>query len=257
MLIQYAAHDGRRRNYQIDIGKTYRESVLRWYPRFSVPWVDAVILTHDHADACMGLDELRTVQRLPEKFDPTNMAEQRAQIEATPVFVHARHLQQIRRCFPYLMQQVSTVARFTAKLDWIELADYQTFSCPGGLDITTVPVEHGKDYICQAFIFGEKARVAYLSDLTKVPERTMQLLEQRPIDLLVVDTLFEDTHAVHFGIKDAIALARQLRPKRTLLVGMSDQFEHHETNARLRQYLTSDGLDIQLAHDGLYVDLEL
>jgi len=47
------------------------------------------------------------------------------------------------------------------------------------------------------------------------------------------------------------------KPNRTLLVGMSDVFEHHETNERLHEYLKIDNLDIQLAHDGLHIDLRL
>merc|ERR1711920_768068 len=99
-------------------------------------------------------------------MDVTNMAAQRDEILPLPIFVGARHLPRIRECFPYLMQQVGSVARFTAKLDWIEISDYQTFTCPGGLQVQTLPVEHGKDYICQAFVFGAKQRVAYLSDVT-------------------------------------------------------------------------------------------
>ena len=80
------------------------------------------------------------------------------------------------------------------------------------------------------------------------------------------------------GLEDALALVRSLRPRRTLLVGVSDLFEHHGTNARLRGLL-AEGLDVQarpgacsqqsasqgsrpprsdeVASDGLYVDLDL
>lgn len=48
----------------IDVGKTFRESILRWLPRLSpaVEILDSVILTHEHADAMMGLDDLRGMQ---------------------------------------------------------------------------------------------------------------------------------------------------------------------------------------------------
>lgn len=261
MLIQYAAPDRRVRNIQIDVGKTYRESLLRWYPLFDVPWIDAVILTHDHADAILGLDDLRTVQKLPTQIDVTNQAGARADTDPLPVFLGARHMPHVRRVFPYLIPKkdsaATAVARFTAKLDWIELADFQTFVCPGGLEVMNLPVQHGSDYICQAFVFGSKDRVAYLSDVSAVPAETLEVLERAPIDLLVVDCLFECTHATHFGLHDALALIRRLRPRRALLVGMSDQFEHHETNKQLHALQDKEGLDVQLAHDGQYVDLDL
>lgn len=31
---------------------------------------------------------------------------------------------------------------------------------------------HGEDYICLGFLFGEKSRVAYISDVSRIPEST-------------------------------------------------------------------------------------
>ena len=53
------------------------------------------------------------------------------------------------------------------------------------------------------------------------------------------------------------ALARRFQPRRTLLVGMSHDMEHHECNARLRELLRPEALDVQLAHDGQFVRLNL
>jgi hypothetical protein len=47
---------------QIDAGKTFRESMVRWYPRIGVKGLDAIVLTHDHADAILGLDDVRGLQ---------------------------------------------------------------------------------------------------------------------------------------------------------------------------------------------------
>mmetsp|Transcript_37640 Transcript_37640/g.70356 ORF Transcript_37640/g.70356 Transcript_37640/m.70356 type:complete len:349 (+) Transcript_37640:34-1080(+) len=262
MLIQYAAADGGISNIQIDVGKTYRESLLRWYPVYRVPWIDAVILTHDHADAILGCDDLRTVQKASKPVDQTSAASRMAGASVLPVFVSPRHMPVLRSVFPYLMpkeEKSSTngVVRFVAKLDWKEVADFETFACPGGLEVTTLPVLHGKDYICQAFAFGRKDRVAYLSDVSAVPPETLAFLEREPIHLLILDTLYETSHATHFGLQDALTLIRRLRPQRALLVGISDAFEHHATNLRLSALRKSEGLDVQLAYDGQYVDVDL
>lgn len=260
MLIQYVAPSGDVYNVQIDMGKTFRESMLRWYPRFQVPWLDAVVLTHDHADAMMGLDDLRSVQRLPDTAKPGQMYDARSETQAIPVFVGARHMPTVHRCFPYLVEthaKKSAVARYVAKIDWRKFVDFETFTCPGGLEITSVPVWHGTDYTCQAFVFGSDERVAYLSDVSAVPDDTMALLEQAPIDILVVDCLFEGPHPVHFGIEQALALVRRLRPKKSFFVGMSDTFEHHATNVRLSKLRSAEGLDVQLAHDGHFVNVNL
>lgn len=31
---------------------------------------------------------------------------------------------------------------------------------------------HGEDYICLGFLFGEKSRVAYISDVSRIPAST-------------------------------------------------------------------------------------
>lgn len=50
-------------NVLIDCGKTFREAALRVFPRYGVADLSAVILTHEHADACFGLDDLREFNR--------------------------------------------------------------------------------------------------------------------------------------------------------------------------------------------------
>lgn len=260
MLIQYTGSDGEARNVQIDAGKTFRENLLRWYPRFGVPFVDAVIITHCHADATMGIDDLRAVQPLPASSVPGQAYLAVKDTAETPVFVASRHMPRMRAMFPYLMPEAvkaQTVPRFVARLQWNEVEDFASFTCPGGLEVMLLPVQHGRDYICAAFLFGKKEKVGYLSDVSAVPAATMAMLEKAPLDLLVLDCLLETSHPVHFGMEDVLPLVRKLRPRRTLLVGMSDSFEHHETNARLRTLLATEGLDIQLAHDGLHVDMML
>jgi hypothetical protein len=78
------------------------------------------------------------------------------------------------------------------------------------------------------------------------------------IDLLVVDALaMSYEHPTHFSVSQAIELCRQLRPQRCLLVGMGSEIEYEEVNRELRKYLDTEGMDIQLAHDGLVVDIDL
>jgi phosphoribosyl 1,2-cyclic phosphodiesterase len=50
---------------QIDACKTFREGVLRWYPRHGVTSLDGIVLTHDHADAILGLDDVSVALHKP------------------------------------------------------------------------------------------------------------------------------------------------------------------------------------------------
>ena len=46
-------------NIMIDVGKFFYESAINLFPRYNIKKIDSIILTHTHADAVGGLDDLR------------------------------------------------------------------------------------------------------------------------------------------------------------------------------------------------------
>lgn len=73
----------------VDCGKTFRDTVARVWPRLEPPLrrIDALLLTHPHADAFMGMDCLREVA----PSDPVH------------VYCHAPTYERVRAAFPYLV----------------------------------------------------------------------------------------------------------------------------------------------------------
>jgi hypothetical protein len=53
----------------IDVGKTFRDSVLSWFGGLRVAQIDSVLISHKHADAIGGLDDLRDLQRMHVSID--------------------------------------------------------------------------------------------------------------------------------------------------------------------------------------------
>ena len=263
--------------YQIDAGKTFREAALRWYPRNEIACLDALILTHEHADACFGLDDIRGFQV--------------GKKGALPVYCSRRDLDSLERRFDYLMpgfMQDKSVKRWVSQLDFNVIEPYKAFTLPGGLKIMPVMVWHGEDYECMGFMFGEHERIAYLSDVSRIPEATDVMLRGGPVpgstgdegprengqsngngtsgdddrflDLLIVDCLFMDReHPTHFNFHQSMACIRSLRPKRALLVGMSHDFDYDSVNERLRteREVLCGGADVMMARDGLSLDVYL
>lgn len=43
----------------IDVGKNFQAAAVEWFPKYGLREIDAVIITHAHADAMNGLDDLR------------------------------------------------------------------------------------------------------------------------------------------------------------------------------------------------------
>ena len=300
MLIRFVDAAGASRHVQIDVGKTFRESVLSVYARHGVESLDAVLLTHDHADAVGGLDDLRALQR----FD----RETRQVLDATKVLCDTRTLAFLKQAYPYLHPKrpvklpheapfsrlnsleefmklehecglappslaapapapsaaPPAVQRFVARLEWSRFPEDATPFSVEGLVVRALPVMHGADYKSFGFGFGGVgSRVVYVSDYTELLPPTAALLdawsrESGGIALLVLDALTRDYKSpVHASLEQSVELARRYRPARTLCVGMGDELEHVATNAWLRELLRDEGLDVQLAHDGLLVPLGL
>jgi phosphoribosyl 1,2-cyclic phosphodiesterase len=244
----------------IDCGKTIRESTMRFFPRLGVQTIDAVVLTHGHADAILGLDDLRDIQ---EDTKPALVRQGMGDPEphAMPVHLNESTMKDCARCFPYLIKrQESDIARRVARIDWKVFSGYfKPFHPVAGLDLefTPVPLVHGGDYICAGFIirgkFENDSTVAYFSDVSSVPEETMEYCQALPrIDLLIIDSLLRHVaHSSHFSLDQAVELARELRPKVTRCVGMTCSLGLHETvDPELAKLLDTDGLDIRLGFDG-------
>ena len=94
-LIRFTDADGMERLVQIDCGKTFREiTAMRVYRQHGVKSIDAVLLTHDHADAVGGLDELRSLQPYSQtSFEVGNPIR---------LVCDRRTLSRCRHMFPYL-----------------------------------------------------------------------------------------------------------------------------------------------------------
>jgi phosphoribosyl 1,2-cyclic phosphodiesterase len=306
-------------NIVIDVGKTFREGALRWFPENGISSLDAIVLTHHHMDAVGGLDDVRGFQRvgfpaatttrttstkeptknssaLPVHLQPSQLpSPTRVSI---PVFLSQECLDQVSSQFPWLFpkqrqlpppsstnanassssESRPLVPRDVAALD-IHVIDenLQPFQVTEGLTMVPLPVWHGDDLISLGFAFSIPNRspstvmsttigdveqpttnVVYISDVSRmIPETLDYILNKlpQPTHILVVDALLtgDRTHPVHYNLEQAVALVKTIKPRQAYLVGMScDSFLPHE---KMNQVLREKYGNIQLAHDGLVIEL--
>ncbi|KAL5977148.1 hypothetical protein ACLOJK_021490 [Asimina triloba] len=236
LLIDYAQRDGQHNYILIDVGKTFREQVLRWFTYYKIPRVDSILLTHEHADAVLGLDDIRTVQ----PYSATN------DIDPTPIYLTQFAMDSLASKFPYLVQKKlkeGQEVRRVAQLDWrIIESNYDKPISASGLQFIPLPVMHGEDYVSLGFLFGEKSRVAYISDVSRIPESTEYETTTSTIDAFCLQSL------------DAV---KRICPKQALFIGMTHEFDHHKDNEFLEEWSRREGIPVQLAHDGLRIPIEL
>lgn len=210
----YIEVDGRR--LLIDCGPDFRTQALA----FGVTDLDAVILTHTHADHVNGLDDLRAY----------NMIHKHAvEVHASP-----ESLEDIRARFAYCFR----TAEPETYLPQLQLCETAPRFEAAGVPVTTLPVMHGRLPI-SGYRIGD---FGYLTDVSAVPDSTVGALQG--VRILITSALRRRPHPSHMTLDDSVALARRIGAEKTFFIHMSHDLEHEETNRTLPE-------GIRLAHDGL------
>ena len=206
----------------IDTTPDFRTQALR----AGLRTLDAVLLTHSHADHIMGLDDIR-----PFNFD---------RAEPIPVLGDAATLADIRRVYKYVFDDNyphSTIPRIaTAVID----APWEI----GGVRFEPLTVMHGPQPIL-AYRFG---RHAYVTDFSQLPPAAKARL--RGLDVLFLDALRRREHPTHSTLENSLALVRELQPRRAFFTHICHELGHASTSAELPP-------GVALAYDGLRLDLDL
>jgi riboflavin kinase/FMN adenylyltransferase len=207
-------------NVVIDTTPDFRQQALR----AKIERLDAILLTHGHADHILGFDDIR----------PYNFR----QNSALPVYGNVETFEILRRAFAYVFDDrpvYSTVPSVT-----LHVVD-GAFPLMG-LEFVPVPLQHG-DLEVLGYRFG---RGAYLTDFGSLPDSSLALLDD--LDVLIIDALRDTPHPTHQTVDSALALIERLKPKQAWFTHIAHDLPHAETNERLRKL----GLkNVGLAYDGL------
>jgi riboflavin kinase/FMN adenylyltransferase len=211
-------------NVLIDTTPDFRTQALR----VGINQIEAVLLTHGHADHVMGFDDLR----------PLSVGRS----QPMPVYGNKQAFEIVRRAFSYAFDgkpKLSTVPSVILKeIDGpFELL---------GVKITPVPLVHGEMTVL-GFRF---ARAAYLTDFNSVPESSFALLQG--LDDVILDALRDTPHPMHQTVEQALALVEKIKPKRAWFTHIAHDLGHAATNERLRK---QGHANVQLAYDGLKLEI--
>ncbi|XP_068651685.1 putative hydrolase C777.06c isoform X1 [Aristolochia californica] len=237
ILIRYLSSSGRQ-NILVDAGKFFYHTALRWFPLFGLRTIDAVIITHSHADAIGGLDDLR---------DWTNNVQSHI-----PIYVAKRDFEVMKKTHFYLVDTSVVIPGAAVSELQFNIIEEKPFIVHD-LKVTPLPVWHGQGYRSLGFRFGN---VCYISDVSEIPEETYSLLKD--CELLILDALRPDrSSSTHFGLPRALEEVRKIKPRQTLFTGMMHLMDHDKVNEELKKLKNSEGLDVQLSYDGLRVPVNL
>lgn len=209
-------------NIVIDVGPDFRQQMLRE----RVDNIDAVLLTHEHNDHVVGLDDVR----------PFNFMH-RKDIE---LYGTQRVLGEVQRRFPYVFH--SNPYPGAPQITLNEIKSFEELTI-GDLKIMPLPVLHG-DWPVMGFQIGP---IVYITDAKYISEEVIDLIQN--CDLLVLNTLRQKGHHSHFSLEEGIEMARKIQSRTTYFTHISHAMGRHEEVDKM----LPEG--IHLAYDGLRVQL--
>ncbi|KAJ2161089.1 hypothetical protein GGF46_001760 [Coemansia sp. RSA 552] len=242
-LLVCADHpDGRQRNILIDCGKTFFDSAVEVFVKNDIKTIDAVLLTHGHSDAMLGLDDLRQWTM--------------HQGKSIPVYCDRHTLDTVSGAFPYLVDtRKATGSGEVPRLDFRVIEEpYEPFVCQG-VAFQPLRVEHGRFSNGDPFYFTgfRFADVSYISDCSRIPDQARALVAGSKV--IILDALKWDPHPSHFGFDQALDEIRYFKPERALFTDFCHRMEHAEMERLAADIKAREGLVVDPAFDGLKVNL--
>ena len=208
----------------IDTPPDLREQALV----FRVREVDAVLITHSHADHLMGFDDIR-------RFNTINRA-------VMPIYALPEVLGEVQRIFHYVGETAAQglyrpLAAFRAVTGAFEVGDAV---------ITPVRVEHGNSSVCGWRIDCEGRSLGYVPDCAALPETAFAQLAG--VDVMVLDALRDRPHTTHLTVEDSLTALARIGAERSYLIHMCHDLEHEALQLRLPKnvFVSYDGLRISI-----------
>lgn len=193
--------------------------------------VDAVILTHLHADHVHGVDDLRIFSMRGG--------------EALPMYVAGEYAGELMARFPYIFDDTVQPNPGTTAPD-IALKTFEAGNSLtlAGFEVIPLAFPHGHVRTYGFRVGG----LGVIVDGKRIPEAAQEVLEG--VDVLVINALWwGNPHPTHFNVEEAIEAARSIGARRTFLTHMTHRLDYRELMANLPE-------GIEPAFDGLVVEID-
>ena len=258
----------------IDVGPDFRFQALK----FKICRLDAVFITHAHADHLHGIDDLRIFSHknsfamsrdrmICEKYPETDG-------EGLPVYTSERTKGYIHERFPYIFVDHDKGGGIP-KLHLIGVdrnnsSNPLVLSCKDDdIEVVPVPMMH-RNHHTNGYVFahgsgGKKSGIAYLTDCNFISDDSIEEVKKAggTIEHLVIDALREKEHSSHCNFLQALAYAERIGAKHTWFTHITHDMSHDGIQKYIEAHLKDfpklekivrDGGSVSPAYDGLILE---
>ena len=211
----------------IDTSPDLREQLID----ANVDHIDAVFLTHEHADQTHGIDDLRSV-----------VMHQRSRI---PVYLNQSTARDVLSRFSYcFVQPPGSDYPPILESRFVEAGEERTIEGKGGpLTLQPFLVDHG-NIPALGYRFAD---IAYSPDMNDIPRASLAQLQN--LKLWIIDGLRWTPHPSHTNVEQALSWLALMKPQRGVITNMHTDIDYEVLRKKLPP-------DIVPAYDGMQLTVD-
>ncbi len=205
----------------IDTSPDIREQLLD----ANVSNLDGVVWTHEHADQCHGIDELRVIALLNQK--------------RVDVWGDDATLSVLKRRFDYCFEQLEGSIYPAILKDHLIEGPFKV----GEIDFIPFEQDHGSIHSLGC----RMGKIGYSNDLVNLDANGFEVLEG--VDTWIVDAMRYKPHPTHVNLETALKWIDRLKPRRAILTNMHVDLDYQTLLKELPE-------GVEPGYDGMVISVD-